>query len=609
MRFEPLRLAFLALATVLVGTPAIAAPSSDLVLPDTTVLYFATPDLDSLLSRVEQSQLGRLWNDPRMMAFSDQVRARPNTLWSRVESGAGTTLEQLRKVATGESSAAVVELENNRFAAVFLFTTSGVDSQVQALIARAAVRLERRGAKSSKQTLSGTAVEVFDLPRENGQSKQTVYFVKDGVLGIADRVEVVDRLLTRWPGTENGSLAGSAAFRDVMARCEENASGTPPQLRWFVDPVGLAKWNYGPDPELEGEDDPVRSARRHGFDAVGGIGGRVDFGIRGFDLLMQTSIYAPPPYRNSMRMMSFPSGSRLSPPDWVNQNVSSCFVLSIDVQNAFDRCTALFDDLYADGIQGTFEGVLQDLRAEDGPGVDLGKDLVAYLRNRVILIGQYDTPVSGTSEGNIVAIEAADEKRVAAAVRRLFRDDPGATPLRVKGHQYELWKVGEDDPDYAQEEPGFTSFGVMVAGGHLLIATNFKFIPRLLANSLNKQPLAVTPEFERVEGKFRQLGDTDGRFKAFADLRKDMYTSYELLRLGKGESSESILARLVLGLFSATAEAEEVDFSRLPEFEQVKHHLGHLGMIGKGHPKGWLIQAFVLPPTGKTDAANAGQSR
>jgi hypothetical protein len=108
----------------------------------------------------------------------------------------------------------------------------------------------------------------------------------------------------------------------------------------------LVRWMRRPDPELDDDQRSDESVRRHGFDAITGMGGVIDFHVDGLDVVHETSIYAPRPYRNSMRMMSFPAGSDFAPPPWVPSDVSSYMTILIDVANAFNHCSALFDDLF-----------------------------------------------------------------------------------------------------------------------------------------------------------------------------------------------------------------------------------------------------------------------
>jgi hypothetical protein len=306
-------------------------------------------------------------------------------------------------------------------------------------------------------------------------------------------------------------------------------------------------------------------------------------------------------------MLSFLPTGQLAPPAWIPGDVSSYMTVSIDLKNAFDHCAALFDDLYADGIEGTFEGFLEDLRAEDGPQVDLERDLVAYLGTRVTMLGQYAAPDSEAGEeGNMVALAANDERRVSSAIERLFRDDPGATRIRLPGQPFDLWKVGEDSDQLPEQEgPTFSSSGVAVARGHLIIATDFRFIRQLLADESGTRPMAQTAAFQHADRKLSELGGEGLWLKTFSHLDRDLHRNYELLRLGRKEEARSITAAFLFRLLAAAMGSRSgsfnVDFAKMPKFDQVKHHLGTSAVIGRNHPSGWLLEGLILPPRGSSN--------
>jgi len=581
------------------ATPLVAAPSADLLLPDSTRIFLSTPDLNRAVTGFEKSSLGRFWNDPKMKPFADHLRSHPELLWGRMESDLGITLSELRAVAAGEATMATVEVAKDRFASVFLVQVTGKEAQAQELITRADARLRKRGAKASRYSAAGKVLYAYQLPTADKTPKQSVYFLRDGLLCISGSVELVNSLLARWPGKEAGSLARLTAFRDAMDRCRQRAADVKPDVRWFFDPVRTMKWMHTPDPDRKGEDDPVLTARRHGLDAVRGVGGYLNFNVDGLDLLQRTSIYAPGPLQHTLGMLSLPPGNDFTPLALAPADARTYATIYLDLPNAFRHCSRLFDDLYADGTEGTFEGFLDDLRAKDGPQVDVEKDLVAYLTNRIDVIGLHSTPVTTTSEGQVLALGIRDDRRIAAAIDRLFRDDPGAKAVRVAGHPFDLWEVGESTED--QRRAGglrLTSSGVTVVPGALLVSTNYEFLRRLLTER-KSGPLAQSPAYQRAAERMEKLGGEGASLRRFSALDRNWQTSFDLLRMGKAEDSEAMLATLVLRLLASSGKGPKgakVDFGKLPKFDEVKHHLGLGGIVGRNQENGWMLESFIAPP-------------
>jgi hypothetical protein len=566
-----------------------AEPPIDRLLPDTTKAFIATADLDQLVTQFGQSHLGQLWNGPALKPFVAHLRQHPDSFWARWERDAGATLGELRKVASGAAAVAIVGLEQ-RYATLFLFHVNGNEEQVRQLLVRVEEKLGKLGAQRSEREVHGATLSLFELPAGQRRTR-IIYFRKEGILGIADDETLVAELLTRWAEAE-GSLAENAAYKDVMQRCQQKVADPSPDLSWFIDPRQLANWMRRPDPELDDAEGSDESFARHGFDAMSGLGGVVHFHGDGQEIVHVTSIHAPPPYENSMRMMSFPPGSDFAPPPWIPSNVSSYMTLYIDMANAFNHCSALADELFADGVEGTFEGFLEDLRADDGPGVDVGKDLVAYLENRIDLIGWYAVPVMASSEGNIVSLRIRNEKEgaVAAALRRLFEDDPGAKASALDGHEQPLWKIGA-------EGPGLSSSGAIVTHGRLLLATDFEHLHQLV--NCRSTPLSGEAPFQRVTDRLHQRAGSEVSLQSFSFLDRELVASYELLRLGMTDDAESLYARLILGLLSAATGAGSnpigIDYGLLPAFDAVKPYLGTSGMLARNHPTGWLLEGIILP--------------
>ncbi len=326
-------------------------------------------------------------------------------------------------MAVAEGSATAVELPDGRVDVVVLLGVAAREPQAAKLLQLAGSRLQAKGAKASEHRAGPTALYLY----ERGQGKtasQAVYFIKDGVLGMTTDLGLATELVTRWGASPEKSLAALPAYREAMKQCE---AGGPAPVRWFLDPVALTGAGNSAGDDEEADADRREFAARHGFDAVGGIGGTVSFAARGCDVLHRTYVHAPPPHREAMQLLRFAPVGDTPPLNRAPVGVNSYSVASLDLPNALDHVGGLFDDLLADGETGTFDRIVADLKSERGPQVDLRADLFQYLGPRVTLIGQHVLPVSATSEGLIVAVgaklrELGGEKAVFRGFSLLDRD-------------------------------------------------------------------------------------------------------------------------------------------------------------------------------------------
>ena len=149
----------------------------------------------------------------------------------------GIHLDDLRGVATGESSLALLEPQPGTAATVLLLDVTGNRAKAQALLAKARANLAGRGGKTI-QNDPGVPVYVYDVPLPQGQqvaagqggaaaaaaTVQTVYFLTDNFFGACDDLAVVEDILGRLAdGQPGGSLSEVVGYQNgheaLRGRC------------------------------------------------------------------------------------------------------------------------------------------------------------------------------------------------------------------------------------------------------------------------------------------------------------------------------------------------------------------------------------------------------
>ncbi len=196
-----------------------------------------------------------------------------------------------------------------------------------------------------------------------------------------------------------------------------------------------------------------------------------------------------------------------------------------DIRNAFKHFGSLFDELFGQGETGLWEEVKQGLRDDpNGPLIDLEKEFIQHLGQRVSMLTDYQLPITTTSERVLFAIETTDPKAVAAAIEKMIKNDPTAKRREVDGHV--IWEFVEDESP-TPEAPEI-SFGDMPAvaparplkkrkkqmefeedeeemqqrllphmaltvwHGNLMIASHIDFLLKVVAPADKPEPLAAT---------------------------------------------------------------------------------------------------------------------
>jgi hypothetical protein len=316
-------------------------------------------------------------------------------------------------------------------------------------------------------------------------------------------------------------------------------------------------------------------------------------------------------------MLAFPNGGALAPPAWVGNSVGNYFTLRWRMGDAFEHSKTLVNALA--GEETFFDEFLYNLEHDsNGPRVNLRRDLIHHLGQHVTFIGDTTDPITPQSERFLVAIEVLDTAAVAQTIAQALQDDPSAE--RLQFGPYVVWQIVNKEPDIDDlsltvevEGPGF-DFGtphaqeveeeeapptlpqsaIAVAGGRLLISSHAEYIAGILQQQA-VIPLAGSADYARVSLALEQLGAGNEAFRLFSRSDETYRATYELLRQGRIDESQSLLARLLNRMRGeAGPRKQKLDGSTLPDFEYVRRYLGPAGVFIESHGDGWMVSGCLL---------------
>ena len=630
-------LAVCCLASLMTLSMAGLAPAidrSETLLPDTTVAFVSISDVSELVDHFDQTQFGKLLNDPIMEPFRADLKRQFDERWSSVEEKLGLTFDDLEGVPGGEAAVAVIQPAVGQSAVALLIDVTGNVPKAEALLEKATASLIERGAKKTSKTVSETPLVVFDLPKtENDQAERTaIYFLKDNLLGVSDDADVLEGIIRRMGGEKGDVLADDETFKVVMDRCQSDAGEWTPQIRWFVKPFGYIEVIRAATPERDRRRGRpiVDILRSQGFDAFKGVGGFVDLYVGEYELLHRTSLFAPKPHEKAMKMMVFPNDTEFTPQPWVPRDVATYYSGYVDVLTAFDNFGSMFDAMFGEGETGIWEDVLDGFREyEYGAQIDLRAEVAARLGNRVTVITDYELPITPESERVLFALDVTDEEGMAEALDKMFKPDtegPDAS-RRIRtfelseGKQIIIWENlpvekpavptisldalpplgGEEvnEEDDVGPAPVFPNTAFTVAHGELFIASHLQFLLKVLKQREDeRETLGGTVDFKLVEATCKESGAGENCFRVFSRADEEYRPTYELIRQGKMPESETLLGRTLNTIFGIGAEGvlrkQEVDGGKLPEFEVVRRHLGFAGAYGVTEESGWFFKGFMV---------------
>jgi hypothetical protein len=611
-----------------------AVQPSEAILPRTVQGYISIRNADDFETRWQKTQIGQLLADDTMQPFIADVRTQIEKKWDVLNERLAVTFDELREVASGEVSVAIIDLPGEAAAVAMTIDVSGSPDQAAKLLKTVDDRFTKRGAKKETVREGNVDLLIYQLPLKENQKhpQQTVYFLHENMLCAVDNRAEGLAIRRRFSGAAKDNLASLTNYKSAMERCRREAKSLEPDVRWFADPFGLiwAVRKLNDAPVLPGQQrDVAKIFHDQGFDAIKSVAGFVNLPVDGeVDWLNRVVAYAPPVpgkehdaqrWNLAMRMLQLPNASTLTSQLWVPEISADYVTLNIDVPNAFDRVEPLFDSLagYQDAFKTTMEGLEKD---PYGPQINVRNEFVAHLGTRVSMLTYYVMPITTDCERSLFAIEARDETKLAESLAKIMGEDPDVKPHDFE--QFRIWErippeeqietlqisaltsddtFGQDSEASEEDEPVLPRSAVCVAKGHLFIASDIDFLKGVLTTDDADQSLLNAADYQQTVSVMEQFVSGDRSGWSFARTDETLRPAYELIRQGKMPESETLLGRMLNELLKTEAEEEEglsrkqlIDGSKLPNFEQIRRYFGPAGRVLRSEPDGWILTEVVL---------------
>ncbi|REJ93163.1 MAG: hypothetical protein DWQ35_10810 [Planctomycetota bacterium] len=624
-----------------------AALPTDQLLPKTTKGVLLIADIERLETQFDQTQLGQLMADPVMQPFADDLRRQIRQKWSKANSRLGLTWDDMRTVPSGEIGIGVIQPAENEGVTFIIVDVTGKMDEAEALLAKVDENLKAKQATLETQQMLGQEMLIYThVPRKGAKKDEPaemavfVLHREQQQLIAVDDVAQMENLLARYTQQTDDRLADLEAYRATMERCAAAAGSLEPEVRWFAEPFGFIEAMRARE---RGETkrkgvDMHAILQAEGFDAIQGVGGYVNFYDGTHDILHRTMVYAPAieraaddpstdKYNLAARMLNFINANNHGPPAWIPRELATFHSLNADLKNAFEYSSTLVNRIANDPI---FEDVIESLINDPhGPQVDLRADLVAHLGEHVMVVTDYALPITPKSEQLLIMIELTDPEVVRNTVDKLMSADRQAQrEVVVDGdNEYVLWyipdeetQVTELDLDFdfdsidipednqtekKEEARALPTQAMTVAFGHLFTGTHPELIRRMLKDVEARATLAGSVDYQMVRAALEQLGSASNSVQTFSRTDEEYRPTYELMRQGKMPESDTLLGKLLNQMLGDDEDDEnlreqQIDGTKLPDFQIVRRYLGPAGFFVDSEESGWFVTGVFLskvPPS------------
>jgi hypothetical protein len=130
------------------------------------------------------------------------------------------------------------------------------------------------------------------------------------------------------------------------------------------------------------------------------------------------------------------------------------------------------------------------------------------------------------------------------------------------------------------------------------VGTHVDFVEEFIKRAHDPVNLANADDFQRVHKALDALGSKNDSIRFFTRTDESYRATYELLKQNRLPEAETMLARLLNGMLSTGEEGvvrkQEIDGSKMPDFELVKKYLGPGGVYAQTEKEGWWVVGCLL---------------
>jgi hypothetical protein len=234
------------------------------------------------------------------------------------------------------------------------------------------------------------------------------------------------------------------------------------------------------------------------------------------------------------------------------------------------------------------------------------------------MISDYQLPITPKSERILVAVEVTDPKVVANTIAKTMKTDPDARRREYNG--FEIWEivdeetelpmvtiehsaafasnVNEEEDEVIEDEKMLPNSVITVAHGRLIVATHLDFLVKVLNTVSEQDSLRSSVDFALVKAELDKLVPVEHSVQTFSRTDEEYRALYELIRQGRMPEAETMMGKMLNNVLGDGKEGsvrkQEIDGSKLPDFETVRRYFGPGGMSVVSESEGWSLTGFTM---------------
>ena len=610
------------------------------LLPGSVAGILRIPNLPELSEGWAKTNIGQLLQDDSMQPYLESQRDRAIGYLENISRKVGLKAEDLQDISSGEVVIGWLPFDKDTrrpFALCIIADIRGRKANAEKAATKIEEDLVKAGWEGSDLKHRGHNIRVYNNKPKPGQLKveQIAILIDEDRIIAADRDIVVTDLLDVIDGEGTTTpISQEDDFKIVMGRSGEaiqeplTESGGMISGEWFARPFQMGRIVRESLEVDRGNDvDILNLLENQGFDAIKAAGGILAIAGDPYDILHRGYVLAPPvtdqpsKYELAARMLQFPNADLAKIPDWVHSTTASFSRMNIKIEEAFWASETLINEALGDDIfRDIIDGIRDD---EDGPQIDIAKDVLPNLDDQVVIITDNTLPVDIGSERMLVAVKISDANKIKEVIQKAMEVEPDAKQVEAF-EGAEIWQVerGGGDEDFDEDifndlDLGFEEEVVEEApplldnwaiatvdkgpgsdSSYLMFSNNAALIVEAAERIRkgNDAGLATEDSIKRVLTAHRELGCVTPSLDRCVRLKLALRAKYELLKQGKLKESGSVLASFYRRFVEAegSENTEPPDISKLPAREEIEKYFPDGGSFVETTENGWSLTSFLL---------------
>ncbi|MFN7731873.1 MAG: hypothetical protein ACK5OB_08220 [Pirellula sp.] len=499
-------------------------PTAPKLFPTKTLAYLRVDDTRDLKDKLSATGMGKMAADPEISPILGTFYSTFVGQLSEMQNAIGLNLDELLSIPNGEMAMALVATKTEPAFAVML----EVGDELPAL----QVFLDRIQRDTPTDESAPPAKQVGNIAiRSMGPdpSERFHYFIESGVFVGTNKLDYAEQLAMIWTGNgiDHKPLADNRDFTTIMSRCV-GTEGERPQVSFFVDPLAmvreLGKGNNGTIAVLA-------TLKTLGVDGIKGVGGSAIIAPNEFDSIIHGHLLLNTNRPGILKVLRPKSGS-IDPEPWVSDQVISYMTMNWDFAKTIKAVQDIVDSFAG---ENTFENrVIQE--GTKNIGIDLRKDLIEVLDDRVTMVQTIVPPKKINSQANVYCIHIKEASRMKSEVLPKFVEKVKSTMRPGTGLESKMvddstiYYLKRDRDERMPQSVRVPTPAFCVLDDQLMISDSVEAITEVVQfNASGDGLLSDSIEFKLVRDRIKaQLKNADVSIMAYQRPEETMRLFYDL---------------------------------------------------------------------------------